>query len=181
MARISLLIVAGVVLGIAVHIVIILSMPALAERNIWSRISALDNFEKITVLDDISPGSPNPLRLDPEIIYGICRLDLANGVGIINAQMPGDFWSVSVFDAQGTAVYGTTNRSIVGQTLKLGIFNDNQIKMLANQELDIEEGLLIVESNMNDIFVVLRAAPPYQAVRKRFRRKLAEAECASAR
>ena len=175
----GLWILAGIVLGIAVHLIVILILPSLASDNIWSKVSNMDNFEKIVALDDIDTNYANPLRLDPELLYGICRLDLNNGVGILNAQMPGDFWSVAIFNSKGIAVYGTTNRSIVGQSLKLGIFNDQQIKMLANQELDIEEGLLIVEADMNDIFVVLRIAPPHQVVKQRYREQLERADCTS--
>jgi len=158
----------------------ILALPSLAEDNIWTRISAMDNFEKVLILGEVSATSANPLKLDPELLYGICRLDLTNGVGILNAQMPGDFWSISIFDASGRAVYGTSNRSIIGQTLKLGIFNDAQTKLLADQELEIEEGLLIVESELDDLFVVLRIAPPHQAVRERYKSQLSRATCTSA-
>ncbi|MCF6325811.1 MAG: hypothetical protein L3J21_00810 [Devosiaceae bacterium] len=179
MFRALMWIIAGGVLGIVVHLVTILSLPSLASESVWDRVLSLDSFEKIVVLDDVSYSSPNPLQLDPELLYGICRLDLNNGVGVLSAQMPSDFWSVSVFDAQGVAVYGTTNRSIVGQSLKLGIFNDEQIKMLSDQELNIEEGLLIVESELNDVFVVLRVAPPHPALKQRYREQLEKAVCAS--
>ncbi len=179
MLRALMWIIAGGVLGVVVHLVSILSLPSLAAENVWDRVLSLNSFEKIVVLDDVSYNSPNPLQLDPELLYGICRLDLSNGVGVLSAQMPGDFWSVSVFDAQGVAVYGTTNRSIVGQSLKLGIFNDEQTKMLSDQELDIEEGLLIVESELNDVFVVLRVAPSHPAVKQRYKEQLEKAVCAS--
>jgi len=180
MSRIVLWSLGGIVLGVVLHLVAILSMPTFVTRSVWSKVLELDNFEKIVVLENIEALSSNPLKLDPELLYGVCRLDLANGVGILNAQMPGDFWSISIFDATGRAVYGTTNRSIVGQSLKLGIFNDEQIKLLSDQELDIEEGLLIVESQLNDVFVVLRVAAPYKAVRGRYREQLAKAICGSA-
>jgi len=179
MLRALMWMLAGGVLGIVVHLVTILSLPSLATNNIWVRVLAMDGYEKVVILEDVSNNSPNPLQLDPELLYGVCRLDLSNGVGVLSAQMPGDFWSVSVFDARGVAVYGTTNRSIVGQSLKLGIFNDEQTKMLADQELDIEEGLLIVESDLNDVFVVLRVAPLHPAVKQRYREQLEKAVCAS--
>ena len=65
-------------------------------------------------------------------------------------------------------IYSTTNRDGIGQNLNLGIFNAAQTHLLAEQQIDVADGLLIVESNADDVFVVIRLTPPQQAVRKRF-------------
>lgn len=175
--RIFLWLVASTGLGLIIHLVVILSMPALAANTTWARISALDPLGKMVVLDDVEPLKPNPLRLDPELIYGVCRLSLAKGVGIVKGTLPDAFWSVGVFDASGRAVYGTTNRSGIGQNLQLGIFNPAQTRLLAQQKLDVSQGLLIVESTMDDIFVVVRLAPPYPQLRQRYKGQLAKVTC----
>ncbi len=167
----------GVGLGVIIHLVVILTLPTLAQENIWTHISKYDNFEKVVALDDILAQSPNDLLLDPELVYGVCRLDLSNGVGVVNAHLPDGFWSVAIFDSLGRAIYGTTNRSGVGQVLQLGIFNPEQTKLLASQQLDIVEGLLIVEAELNDIFVVIRLAPPHSAMRARFKLALEQVQC----
>ena len=175
--RTFLWILAGFGLGVIVHLIVILSLPSLAQTNIWTQIQTLNSEEKIVILDDISSNSKNPMQLDPEILYGVCQLDLSKGVGVISARLPDSFWSVSVFDSLGRAVYGTTNRSSVGQVLQLGIFNFAQTKLLANQQLDVIEGLLIVEAQQDDLFVVFRLAPPHQVMRGRYREILSQIDC----
>ncbi len=177
MIRTLLWLTGGLGLGVLVHLVVILSLPLLAEETLWTKVRQMDNFEKLVVLDDLRPSSDNPFKLDPELIYGICRLDLGNGVGLVNARMPDAFWSISVFDSTGRAIYGTTNRSGVGQVLQLGVFNEEQILQLSRQQLDVADGLLIVEAERNDIFIVVRLAPAHPAMRARYRNLLSQVSC----
>lgn len=177
MIRWGLWISAGLVLGVIIHLLIILLLPVVATQNAWAQINALDALGKVVVLDDIVPGEPNPLSLDPEIVYATCQFDLSEGPGVLSGPLTGDFWSIGVFDSSGTAVYSTTNRSGVGQTLELGIFNQAQTRLLAEQQFEIQEGLLIVEALQNDVFVIVRLAPPHPAMRARYREILAGLRC----
>ncbi len=180
MLRITLWALAGLVLGIIIHVGIILSLPALARDDVWSRVSALENRDRFVVLEDVAAGEANPFELDPEILYAVCRINLEAAPGAVSGRLPDAFWTVSVFDATGRAVYGTTNRSGIGQILQLGIFNPAQTRLLAEQQLDITEGLLIVESRLDDVFVIIRLAPPHPAVRSRFRSELSGLNCGNA-
>ncbi len=180
MVRATLWVLAGLVLGIIIHVGIILGLPALAREDVWTRVSSLENLNKFTVLEGLAAGNPNPFELDPEILYAVCRINLEEAPGAISGRLPDAFWTVSVFDSTGRAVYGTTNRSGIGQVLQLGIFNPAQTRLLAEQQLDITEGLLIVESRLDDVFVVVRLAPPHPAVRARFRSELSGLDCGNA-
>lgn len=177
MIRWGLWIAAGLVLGIIIHLLIILWLPSVASQNAWAKINELDALGKVVVLDDVAPGAPNPMSLDPEIVYAICQFDLAEGPGVLSGPLTSDFWSIGVFDSSGVAVYSTTNRSGVGQTLEMGIFNQAQTRLLAEQQFEIQEGLLIVEAPRNNVFVIVRLAPPYPAMRARYREILAGLRC----
>ena len=177
MIRTLLWLLGGAILGGIIHIVVILTLPMLAEDTIWTRITALDAGNKIVVLPQIQPGEPNPLGLDPDLVYGVCQIDLTAGPAYLSGVMPDAFWSVALFNKQGIITYSTTNRDGIGQTLEMGIFNADQTRLLAQQQLDIAEGLLVVESAANDIFVLVRLAPPHQAVRARFETDLAQVQC----
>lgn len=177
MIRTLLWILAGVLLGGIVHIAVILLMPQLATNDLWSRMQGLDVLDKVAVLAVPGPGEPNPLHLDPDLAYAVCRLDLTGGPGEISGTLPDAFWSVAIFDRAGTVVYSTTNREGIGTNLDLGIFNPAQTELLAEQKLDLANGLLIVESPENDILVVVRLAPPYAAMRARFEKALAGLAC----
>ncbi|HTM77258.1 MAG TPA: hypothetical protein VL133_06480 [Devosia sp.] len=177
MIRTLLWLLGGAIIGGIIHIVVILTLPALAQETIWTRIAALDAHNKMVLLPQIEPGAPNPLGLDPDLAYGVCQIDLSAGPTYLSGIMPDAFWSVALFNKRGIITYSTTNRDGIGQTLEMGIFNADQTRLLAQQQIDIAEGLLVVESASNDIFVLVRLAPPHRAMRHRFETELANVQC----
>lgn len=177
MTRTLLYILGGVLLGGVIHIATILLLPALASRDVWSKVVGLNAVDRIVTLPDVVPGSSNPFGLDPELIYAVCQVNLSSAPAEVSGVLPDAFWSLSVVNRAGVAVYSTTNRDGIGQNLDLGLFNPTQTRLLAEQELDVTEGLLIVESHDDDVFVVVRLAPPHPAVRERFRQALAGLTC----
>lgn len=181
MKRFLLWVLAGAMLGGLIHLVVILTLPGMATRDLWHRLAALEAVETFKVLEDIAPGAPNPLGLDPELVYGLCQLDLRDGPGIVNGQLPLAFWSVAVFNRQGHVIYATTNRSGSGEAIDMGIFNPVQTRLLAEQRFEIADGLLLVEAPGNDVMVVLRLAPPHKVMRDRYAEALAGLECTTIR
>ncbi|MFD1944957.1 DUF1254 domain-containing protein [Paradevosia shaoguanensis] len=177
MIRTLLWLLAGAVLGGIIHIVVILALPIFATQDVWTRITALGAVEKAVVLPAPALGEPNPLRLDPDMAYAVCQVDLSSGPGVVSGTLPDAFWSIAVYNRAGTVIYSTTNRDGIGQNLDLGIFNPAQTRLLAQQQLDIAEGLLIVESPQNDVFAVVRLAPPHPAMKARYEKALSELEC----
>jgi uncharacterized membrane protein len=177
MTRWLLWVLAGIVLGGIIHIAVILSLPALATEGLWAQVTRLDALNKPLVLAGPAATAPNPLRLDPELSYAICRIDLREGPGFVRGQLPLAFWSIAVYEPSGTILYSTTNRDGIGTTLELGIFNAAQTRLLAQQQLDVAEGLLIVESPVDDVLAVVRLAPGHQAMRQRYEAALAALAC----
>jgi uncharacterized membrane protein len=177
MTRFLLWLLGGVLLGGVVHIVVILTLPTLAEETAWTQVEALEARNRVLVLPPLVPGEPNPLHLDPELSYGLCRIDLTEGPAYLRGVLPDAFWSVAVFNASGIVTYSTTNRDGIGQTVDLGIFNAAQTRLLAQQQIDVDEGLLVVESRSDNLFVLVRLAPPHEAMRARFETALAAISC----
>jgi uncharacterized membrane protein len=167
----------GLLLGGVIHIVTILALPLLAEETTWTRVAALDAHNRMLVLPPIEPGQPNPLQLDPELSYGICHIDLSEGPSYLSGVLPDAFWSVALFNQAGVVTYSTTNRDGIGQTVEMGIFNAAQTRLLAQQEIDIAEGLLVVESSTDELFVLVRLSAPHEAMRPRFEEELAGISC----
>jgi uncharacterized membrane protein len=168
---------AGVVLGGIIHIGVILSLPSLASEGLWARVGTLDAVNKSIVLAAPVAGQPNPLKLDPELTYAVCQINLRNGPGLIRGTLPLSFWSVAVYAPSGAVLYSTTNRDGIGTTLELGIFNAAQTRLLAEQQLNVAEGLLIVESPVDDIAAVVRLAPSHPAARARYEADLSQISC----
>lgn len=177
MARTLIYLIGGVLLGLVIHLVVILTLPLVAQNNAYLRVAAATPLNVMTPLDALSADDENPLRLDPGLTYAACRLDLSGGPGEVTGTLPMSFWSVAVYDTAGTILYSTTNRDGIGQTLDLGIFDPAQTRLLAEQKIDIAPGLLIVESRTDDVFVVVRVAPPHPSMRERYAAQLQRLAC----
>ena len=177
MIRALLWLLAGVVLGGIIHIIVILMLPTLAEQSVWTRVAAIDADNHMAILPPIKAGEPNPLGLDPELVYGLCQIDLSEGPAYLRGILPDAFWSLALFNEAGAVIYSTTNRDGIGQTVDLGIFNAAQTRLLAQQQLDIEEGLLVVEAPSDHLFALIRLAPPHEAMRPRFAQRLTAIQC----
>src|SRR3569833_2577555 len=93
MVRTALYVAGGILLGLVIHLVVILILPSLASNNVAAKLAAIGQVNKVVTLDAVQPGGPNPLRLDPELSYAICRLDLTKGPGKLSGTLPMTFWS----------------------------------------------------------------------------------------
>ena len=159
---------AGLVLGGIIHITVVLMLPALTGGTAWAQVAALGALNKPVVLPAPAPGAPNQLKLDPKLLHVVCQVDLRHGPGVLAGTLPRAFWSVAVYNRAGIAIYSTTNRDGIGQTLDVGLFNPAQTRLLAEQKIDVAEGLLIVASSEDDLYVVVRLEPPQPAMRERY-------------
>jgi uncharacterized membrane protein len=177
MIRTAIWIIAGIVLGGIIHIAVILSLPALSATAAWDQVTALGADKAAVILPAAKAGEPNPLRLDPELAYAVCKVDLRKGPGTVSGTLPQAFWSIAVYGRNGTVIYSTTNRDGIGTLLDLGIFNPAQTRLLAEQKLDVAEGLLIVEAQEDDLAVVVRLAPPHPEMRARYEKALTGLKC----
>jgi uncharacterized membrane protein len=177
MIRTTLYLFAGVLLGLLIHVVVILMLPTLTPNSIAKRLAEIGQVNKTLLLADVTASTPNPLRLDPDLVYAVCRLDLRSGPGELSGSLPLSFWSVAVYDPTGTVTYSTTNRDGGGQALDIGLFDPAQTRLLAEQKIDVDSGLLIVESQSDDIFLVVRLAPPQPAMRERYKALLSKLNC----
>lgn len=177
MARTILYAIAGLLLGLIIHLVVILTLPSVADNTVYGRIAEIDAVNQVALLPAPKPGEANPLKLDPDLAYAVCRLDLSDGPGEVTGTLPVAFWSVAVYDRAGTVLYSTTNRDGIGQALDLGIFDPGQTRLLAEQKIDIAPGLLIVESRTDQVFVVVRLAPAHPTMRARYEAQLRRLQC----
>ena len=177
MMRFLLWVVSGLVLGCIIHLVVILTLPRLAEETLWGRLTAYEATNEMVILPAVTAGEPNPLALDPYLIYGLCQVDLSEGPAYLSGQLPDAFWSVALFNEAGVVTYSTTNRDGIGQILQIGIFNAAQTRLLAQQQLDVAEGVLVVEAPDDALAVLVRFAPPHDAMRARFAQALANTTC----
>lgn len=177
MIRTLLWIFGGLVLGGIIHITVILLLPVLTGGSVFAQVTAMGALNRPVVLAAPQAGEPNPLRLDPELVTAVCQIDLRHGPGVVAGTLPQAFWSVVVYDRAGTAIYSTTNRDGIGQIVDVGLFNAAQTRLLAEQKIDVAEGLLIVAANDDDVYAVVRLEPPHPAMRARYAEQLGGLTC----
>jgi uncharacterized membrane protein len=177
MVRTVLYVVGGVLLGLMIHLVVILILPRISENPAYAQVASIKALDRTTLIPVPAAGEPNPLGLDPDLVYAVCQLDLSGGPGEVTGTLPLAFWSVAVYDNSGTVLYSTTNRDGIGQTLDLGIFDPAQTRLLAEQKIDISPGLLIVEARTDEVFVVVRLAPSHPSMRERYEAQLQRLAC----
>lgn len=177
MIRTLLWILGGLVLGGIIHITVILLLPVLSGGSVFAQVTALGALNRPVVLAMPQPGEANPLRLDPELVTAVCQIDLRHGPGVVAGTLPQAFWSVAVYDRAGTVIYSTTNRDGIGQIVDVGLFNPAQTRLLAEQKIDVAEGLLIVATSSDDVYAVVRLEPPHPAMRARYAEQLRGLTC----
>jgi uncharacterized membrane protein len=177
MIKTALWIFGGILLGLIIHLTLILSLPQIVPNNVWSIFEKIGKPGELITIARPKQQEANILRLDPELAYAVCRFDLSIGPGIINGKLPNDFWSVGVFDKAGVAIYSTTNRSGGGNTLDIGIFNPAQTRLLAEQKIELESGILIVKVPRDEVFIVIRLAVPHPAMWQRYKETLEKLHC----
>jgi uncharacterized membrane protein len=95
MVRTGLYVMAGILLGLMIHLVVILILPRISENAAYTQIAAIKALNKTTLVRMPVAGEPNPLHLDPDLSYAVCQLDLSGGPGEVTGTLPLAFWSPS--------------------------------------------------------------------------------------
>jgi uncharacterized membrane protein len=144
-----------------VHIAILLLLPVVSEKDAWSRLARSGNLYTVVPASG-ADGDRRVLRLtDPYIEAVACRFDLGDGIAHIRAAGRVPFWSVSVYERNGTNVYSLNDRATVDGNLDILVLTPLQMVELRKDlppefkssifvEADIEEGIVVVNSFVPD-------------------------------
>jgi uncharacterized membrane protein len=161
----------------AIHIVAILLVPYLAEQNGWSRLvdhAGEDAFAELPAAGSEQERVPG---LDPLFVNGACRLNLDEAPAGITVDARDRFWSVALYDPQGTIVFSLNDRTAVQGRLDMIVVNPAQNERLREAPTIEVESTIIAESPSDDLVAILRLYAPTRPVREDARRIMAEAEC----
>lgn len=96
---------AVVLLACLIHIVVVLSVPYLASRNAWSRLSRLGETNRLLVLPPPSPTHQSIPFMAPDVRYAICRYDLSEGPVRLSTDIPDDLWLIAFYTPRGDNFY----------------------------------------------------------------------------
>jgi uncharacterized membrane protein len=175
-------VVATIVIGTAllagaIHIVVILLVPYLAQADGWSRLAEHAGANKFAELPATGAAEGGVAGLDPLFVNGACRLNLANAPAGITVDARDRFWSVALYDPQGTIVFSLNDRTAVQGRLDMIVVNpaqNAQLRAAPSAEIELT---IAAESPSNDLIAILRLFAPTQAAQEDAREILARSEC----
>jgi uncharacterized membrane protein len=156
-----------VLLAVFIHITAVLSLPYLAPKNAWARISALSEANRMVVLPAASPAHQSLPLMAADVRYGICRFNLENGPVRLSTQILDDLWSIAFYTPRGENFYAINGRELKRNKIEIIISTKNEVGVKAGASLlDEIEDLVVVDSPVREGIAVIRApllGPSYAA------------------
>lgn len=178
MTRALLLLAIGVTLGLLMHLVIVLAIPRVSEKDGWSRAMAFAESEGVTVLPPARPGNEAIPLLDPKLAYAVCRFDLSGGPWQISAPLPRAFWSMALFTRDTGVFYAVTRDASPADVFEIEIRNADQTRRFRMEEVVPDGDVLQIEAPADHGLVLFRALAPGRSGRADTEARLAETVCA---
>lgn len=177
MKRLLLVLLGGLVAGGIIHIVVILLVPEFATRDAWTTLGRFGPDGAFHLLPPVTPaGQPLP-DLDPRMAHAACRFTLAEGPVRIRARLPGEFWSLAVFDRRGSNVYSLNDRTAERSDIDLVIATPPQMIALRDEPIPALDRAIVIESPISAGFLLIRAFVPDPTMAPSTSTALAAAEC----
>jgi len=119
------------VIAALTHIVTLLTIPAVAERDAFARVAALAAPFKTVALPAATPNARDFPYGDPAVAAVVCVYDLANGP--VRAKLPlgrAAFASLSFHSRRGVAFYALTDRAANKGRMEALIATPEQLRAL---------------------------------------------------
>lgn len=166
----------ALVLAAIAHILSILSMPSLAERNAFARLADRMDSNVLTVLPDPSPREAVLPMMDPAFITAVCLYDLSERALKVQVPATTDYTSVSFFTDGGLAFYAVSDKA-AGKVIELDLMTADQRAALPEDEEITAADRLVVESPTEEGIVLVRALVRERGMRDAIRQQLEAASC----
>ncbi len=159
MGRLLLALIVGIVGAGITHILILLLIPVMSERDAWAQLSSVSDtyaFVPLQAGDDrVSPIS----SVDPLFQAAACRFDLADGPVRIAAPGKVPFWSASVFDRDSQELYSLTDRALPG-TVEFILLDSAQAAVAEEEPVSAASAPIRIPLDTQEGIVVIRAFVP---------------------
>lgn len=177
MIRIAFTIIAGVVLGLIVHLVSVLALPRIATQDAYSRLTPMTGLNSVTPLPLADPGnSPMPF-MDPAFAMAICRYDLSGGPLKLKVPVSQAYTSVSFYTRNEIAYYAINDRSAGRKVIELDLMTEDQHSDLPEDEEVTAADRLIIDSPSTTGIILLKALAPEPGLMEQAQASLAAASC----
>ena len=178
MIRLLFTIVAGIVLGLVVHLVSVLALPRIATQDAYSRLTPMTKVNGVTQLPLADPNtSPMPF-MDPAFALAICRYDLAGGPIKLTVPVSQAYTSVSFYTRNEIAYYAINDRSAGRKVIELDLMTEAQHSELPEDEEVTAADRLIIDSPTTTGLILMKALAPEPGLMQQARATLQAATCA---
>ncbi len=147
----------GLLLGGIIHIAVILLIPHFATRDAWTVLGRFGPDGAFHLLPATRSGTAALADLDPAMAHAACRFSLQDGPIRIRATLPDDFWSLAVFDRQGSNVYSLNDRTAERTDIDLVLATPLQMLRLRENPNPVLDNAIVVELPLEQGFVLIRA------------------------
>jgi uncharacterized membrane protein len=178
MIRLAFTILAGVLLGLVVHLVSVLALPRIATQDAYSRLTPMTKENAVTQLPLADPNtSPMPF-MDPAFALAICRYDLSGGPLKLKVPVSQSYTSVSFYTRNEIAYYAINDRSAGKKVIELDLMTEAQHNALPEDEEVTAADRLIIDSPSATGLIVMKALAAEPGLMTQAQASLAAATCA---
>lgn len=148
-------VVAGLLLGVAVHILSVFALPRLAPDDARSRLAGVTEVNRLTTLS--GRGAVVLPLADPAFETAVCRFDLSAGPLHVRAPVTPHYTAIALYTATGIAFGAINDRAATRRTLDLFVVTQAQRRELSTDEDETAADNLILVSPTTEGFVLIRA------------------------
>jgi uncharacterized membrane protein len=179
MIRLAFTIIAGIVLGLVVHLVSVLALPRIATQDAYSRLTPMTKVNGVTQLPLADPQtSPMPF-MDPAFALAICRYDLSGGPIKLTVPVSQAYTSVSFYTRNEIAYYAINDRSAGRKVIELDLMTEAQHSELPEDEEVTAADRLIIDSPTTTGLILMKALAPEPGLMPQAQATLQAATCAT--
>lgn len=179
MIRLLFTIIAGVVLGLIVHLVSVLALPRIATQDAYSRLTPITKLNGVSQLPLADPNTSLMPFMDPAFALAICRYDLSSGPIKLTVPVSQAYTSVSFYTRNEIAYYAINDRSAGKKVIELDLMTEAQHSELPEDEEITAADRLIIDSPTTTGLILMKALAPEPGLMQQAQATLAAATCAT--
>jgi uncharacterized membrane protein len=177
MIRLAFTIVAGVLLGLIVHLVSVLALPRIGTQDAYSRLTPITKLNAVSVLPQADPGNTLMPFLDPAFAVAVCRYDLSTGSIKLTVPVSQAYTSVSFYTRNELAYYAINDRSAGKKVIELDLMTEAQHSDLPEDEDVTAADRLIIDSPTTTGLIVMKALAAEPGLMPQAQASLAASRC----
>jgi len=177
MIRLLFAIIAGVLLGLVVHLVSVLALPRIATQDAYSRLTPITKLNAVSVLPAADPSNTLMPFLDPAFAVAVCRYDLSSGSIKLTVPVSQAYTSVSFYTRNELAYYAINDRSAGKKVIELDLMTEAQHNDLPEDEDVTAADRLIIDSPTTTGLIVMKALAAEPGLMPQAQASLAASKC----